>query len=233
MTNRPRTTVVLAMSADGKIADVLRSPARFGSAIDRRHLEEQVAAADAVLFGAATLRTYGTTLRVTAPDLQAQRQEYGQSPQPIQIVCSASGNLDPQLRFFQQPVPRWLLTTSAGKQPWQSSDQFARILVAQFDTKAGWAQVFQQIYAAGVSQLAVLGGGELVASLVAADLIDEFSLTLCPLLLGGRTAPTPLGGAGFAEAIAPRLKLLSVRTIEQEVFLRYQVQPHEFTGESS
>ena len=53
---RPHTTVVLAMSADGKIADVKRSPARFGSAADKAHLEKQVAQVDAVLFGAGTLR---------------------------------------------------------------------------------------------------------------------------------------------------------------------------------
>jgi len=34
MQNRPHTTVVLAMSVDGKIADFRRSPARFGSLVD-------------------------------------------------------------------------------------------------------------------------------------------------------------------------------------------------------
>jgi riboflavin biosynthesis pyrimidine reductase len=41
--HRPHTTVILAMSADGKIADVRRSPARFGSKTDIAHLEEQIA----------------------------------------------------------------------------------------------------------------------------------------------------------------------------------------------
>ena len=38
MQHRPHTTVVMAMSADGKIADVRRSPARFGSLADKAHL---------------------------------------------------------------------------------------------------------------------------------------------------------------------------------------------------
>ncbi|MDR9405249.1 MAG: dihydrofolate reductase family protein, partial [Halothece sp. Uz-M2-17] len=57
--NRPHTTVVLAMSADGKIADTARSAAEFSSHIDRAHLERQVAKADAILFGAGTLRAHG------------------------------------------------------------------------------------------------------------------------------------------------------------------------------
>lgn len=43
------------MSADGKIADVGRSPARFSSPADQTHLENQVAQVNGILFGAGTL----------------------------------------------------------------------------------------------------------------------------------------------------------------------------------
>ncbi|WP_333114605.1 RibD family protein [Microcoleus sp. S11D4] len=108
--DRPYTTVILAISADGKIADAARSPARFGSANDKAHLEQQVADSDAVLFGNGTLQAYGTTMRVISPELLKQRELHGKPPQPAQIVCSRSSKFDPNLRFFQQPVPRWLLT---------------------------------------------------------------------------------------------------------------------------
>ena len=108
--DRPYATVILAISADGKIADAVRSPARFGSAKDKAHLEQQVAASDAVLFGNGTLQAYGTTMRVISPELVKQRELQGKPPQPVQIVCSRSAQFDPNLRFFQQPVPRWLLT---------------------------------------------------------------------------------------------------------------------------
>ena len=108
--DRPHATVILAISADGKIADAVRSPARFGSANDKAHLEQQVAASDAVLFGNGTLQAYGTTMRVISPELLKQRELQGKPPQPVQIVCSRSPAFDLNLRFFQQPVPRWLLT---------------------------------------------------------------------------------------------------------------------------
>jgi 5-amino-6-(5-phosphoribosylamino)uracil reductase len=227
--HRPYTTVVLAMSADGKIADVARSPARFSSLSDRTHLETQIALADGVLFGAGTLRAYGTTLGISNPQLLQLRQQGGVPPQPVQIVCSASADLDPQWRFFRQQVPRWLLTTAAGATHWQKraadGESFERILVA--DTSTGgidWNNAFQQLKQLGVGRLAILGGGELVAALLAADLIDEFWLTVCPLILGGTAAPTPVAGEGFSSQLAPRLELLSVQTIEQEVFLHYRLQ---------
>jgi len=227
--NRSYTTVVLAMSADGKIADLQRSPARFASPADKAHLEQQIANSDGVLFGAGTLRAYGTTLRVSHPSLLQQRYQQKLPPQPIQIVASRTANIDPQLRFFRQPLPRWLLTTSVGAKHWQGCPEFEQILVCEMPESLGidWLAALQQMAILGLSRLAVLGGGELIASLVAADLIDELWLTVCPLILGGATAPTPVEGEGFYSTLAPRLELLSVQTLDQEVFLHYRRQRQE------
>ena len=231
---RPILAVVLAISADGKIADRSHSAARFGSAIDKAHLERQLAQADAMLFGAGTLRAYGTTLRLTDPELLKQRQ----GKQPIQIVCSRSAQLNPDYRFFQQPVPRWLLTTELGAMAWRSqphlADKFDRILTAEVqdiqETQTSdrcisldWHQVMTQFSDLGLEKIIVAGGGELVASLFSANLIDQLWLTVCPLILGGTTAPSPVGGTGFLTAIAPRLELLSAEAIGSEVFLHYRV----------
>lgn len=223
--NRPYTTVVLAMSADGKIADYERSPARFSSLADKLHLEEQIAAADAVLFGAGTLRAYGTTMRVFESQLIQQRYQQKLPPQPLQIVVSATGNIDRQLRFFRQPVPRCLLTTSSGAQPWQNTSEFEQIIICDTSTKSkiDWKDAGQKMSALGLNRLTVLGGGEIVAAMLTADLIDELWLTVCPLLLGGN-APTPVEGVGFTEAIAPRLELISAKVIASEVFLHYRRQ---------
>jgi 5-amino-6-(5-phosphoribosylamino)uracil reductase len=243
--NRPYTTVVLAMSADGKIADAGRSPARFSSPTDKAHLEQQIAAADAVLFGAGTLRAYGTTIKVSDPELLQQRRQSSLALQPVQILVSLEANIDPQLRFFSQPVPRWLLTTSVGAKCWHGRPEFERIIVCE--EKSGvrsqesgvrsqelgvlfprssidWTNALQQLASLGVKRLAVLGGGQLVDSMLAADLIDEFWLTVCPLILGGASSPTPVEGMGFDQALAPRLELISLQAKEGEVFLHYRLQ---------
>lgn len=216
------TTVVLAMSADGKIADVQRSPARFGSPADKAHLETQVAQADAVLFGAETLRAYKTTLPITNPGLLELRQQNHQPPQPIQIVASRSANLNSDWHFFSQPIPRWLLTTPTA-QAW-SSPYFDRILTTGTADGIDWRSAWKILVDSGIQRLAVLGGGAIVWSLLELDLIDELRLTICPLLLGGTIAPTPVAGLGFLEAIAPRLQLVSVEAIANEVFLHYRLQ---------
>ena len=74
-----------------------------------------------------------------------------------------------------------------------------------------------------IQRLLVMGGSELVASLLTDGFIDELYLTVCPLLIGGKTAPTPVGGLGFTLPRTPRLKLLSATVEGDEVFLHYQV----------
>ncbi|RCJ27334.1 riboflavin deaminase [Nostoc sp. ATCC 43529] len=269
--HRPHTTVVLAMSVDGKIADCRREPARFGSRADKAHLEKQIAASDAVLFGAGTLGAYGTTLTISDPNLLQHRAQGVKPLQPIHIVITHSGNLNPEISFFKQPVKRWLLTTTAGAAFWkkrentlrrhlpqlekaengtgsptgwhlqqlsetqqnsvsQSSAQeyppkFEQILV--FETPTGEIDIstaLKHLATLHITRLVILGGGQLVASLLELDLIDELWLTVCPLILGGNNAPTPVDGQGFLSHLAPKLQLLEVNTVEQEVFLHYRLQ---------
>ncbi|MEG4862893.1 dihydrofolate reductase family protein, partial [Microcoleus sp. CZ3-B2] len=86
-----------------------------------------------------------------------------------------------------------------------------------------WIDAFQQLASLGIKHLAILGGGKLVASVLAAGLVDELWLTVCPLILGGADAPTAVEGKGFLADLAPKLELLAVKQMGQEVFLHYKV----------
>jgi 5-amino-6-(5-phosphoribosylamino)uracil reductase len=209
------STLVLAMTVDGKIANIDRSAAKFSSPADFRHLELQVAQVDAVLIGAGTLRIHGTTMRVLDPALIQARIDRGLSPQPIQIVCSRRGDLPPNLKFFQQPVPRWLLTTVLKEQA-----GFDRVLQINDGEDIDWPRAWLELARLGIEHLCILGGGSVSTALWEQDLIDELQLTICPLVLGGAAAPSLCMGNGLA--IPRPLKLISQKTIGQEIFLHYQ-----------
>lgn len=219
--NRPQIVAIAAMSADGKITDRDHRAARFGSRVDQAHLETQIAKADAVIFGANTLRAYGTSLTIRDPALLHHRQTVGKPSQPIHIVCSRSGEFASDLAFFQQGLPRWLLTTAAGAQLWQQGNGFDQLLL--LDAAGDWLPVLADLAARGIEQLAVLGGGELLASFAEQRLLDELWLTICPILLGGRNSPTPLGGIGVLQEEGIHLDLLEYRAIASELFVHYRV----------
>ncbi|MDJ0657906.1 MAG: RibD family protein [Crocosphaera sp.] len=223
MKNRPKTTVILAMTADGKIADFQRNTARFGSNIDKNHLEKQISMMDAVIFGAETLRAYGTTLTVNNPQLLAHRKQHNKPSQPINIIVSASGKIADNLRFFSQPVPHWLMTTEEGAK--NNTLKFEKILT--FPTietgKINLSEAFEHLKEIGINHIGILGGGELVASCLEQNLIDDLWLTICPYILGGKAAPTPVEGFGFLSSEAKKLQLLNLEQKEQEIFLHYKV----------
>ena len=218
------------MSADGKIADAIRSPARFGSPQDKAHLENQITQADAVIFGAGTLRSYGTAIQVNSLENQERRLALGKSPQPVQIVVSRRGEFDPTLRFFSQPVPRWLVLPRPTISPTGNfplldhldrfSKLFDKVIVAEQSQEIIWQQIFEKLVNLGIRKLAVLGGGELVAPLIAQNLIDEFWLTLCPVIFGGKISPTPIDGLGLTSK--QELELLETRVVGSEIFLHYR-----------
>ncbi|MDJ0601250.1 MAG: RibD family protein [Crocosphaera sp.] len=223
MENRPKTTVILAMTADGKIADFQRNAARFGSDIDKNHLEKQISLVDAVLLGAGTLKAYGTTLTVKKSELLANRKQNNQPSQPINIVVSASGKIADNLPFFSQPFPHWLITTEEGAK--NNTSNFEKVLIfSTIETgKINLLQAFKTLKELGLNHIAILGGGELVGSCLEENLIDEFWLTVCPYVVGGKTAPTPVEGKGFLSSHGQKLQLLSLEQIEQEIFLHYKV----------
>ncbi|MEB3292543.1 MAG: dihydrofolate reductase family protein, partial [Synechococcales bacterium] len=143
---------------------------------------------------------------------------------------------DPEWRFFRQPFPRWLITTlpdpekidpaktgpaKTAEQPYPGFDRVLTLPNCQGTFEGN--KLWNLLAAEGFEHLVVLGGGQLVATLFVADRVDELWLTVCPLILGGQAAPSPVQGEGFLAELAPRLQLLQVRSQEQEVFLHYAV----------
>ena len=71
--------------------------------------------------------------------------------------------------------------------------------------------------------LAVEGGGEIIYSLFAADLVDRLSVFVGSLVVGGRDAPTLADGEGFVDPAAfPALNLVGVERLGEGVVLRWQ-----------
>ncbi len=178
---------MLAVSLDGRLAPAEGGAAQLGGEGDRRVLETALSQADAVLVGGETVRVHGTSCLIQQPDLLQSRLSRGQAPQPPVVVWSRSGRFPPQLPFFQQPFERWLLLPS----PLPAMNGFDRVLPF-----TDWPTTLDHFAALGVGRLVVLGGARLAAALVAARVLDEVQLTLCPRLLGGSHGWLPADAPG-------------------------------------
>lgn len=242
-------TAIIAISLDGKISTQVNTRATFTSVNDFHHLETQVSLCDAVIFGANTLRAYHTSLSIKDPNLLNQRKIRQQPPQPLHLVCSPSGNLQPEWAFFSQPLPRGLITTQKGLHQWQENLKVFSLKhdldVSEYDLKLAltmnslpyfkyfflmessginWTHFLNQIQHLNLTKIGILGGSKIVSSFLKEALIDDLWITICPLLIGNINAPTFLLSSFLEESSLPiSLKLLEVKNIEEEIFAHYAI----------
>ena len=75
----------------------------------------------------------------------------------------------------------------------------------------------------GMTNLLIEAGGELLASFVEADEIDEYHIYVGAMLLGNQQALSPLGGVGVDKITqATRLKLQQIETHQEDVKIVYR-----------
>ncbi len=220
-----RVVANCAISLDGRLTSARGERTMLGSSEDRRRMGVLRTQADAVLVGGATFRTWRVPL-------VAQQAWLGTPVPPrsrpiINAVLTRQGLLgQPWSRF---PDPRVSVQVYGPPSLAAPAHEAAlgAVVFARVAPTPGW--VLSELAEQGCETVLVEGGGGLLAPLLAAGLVDELFVTVCPLLLGG-AAPSLVDGPGFSVAEAPRLALVSQEILGDEVFLHYRVRTNRATA---
>ena len=224
----------MAMTADGKIDTAERRGARISGPADSARVDRLRAGADAVMVGGRTLMNEDPRLTVRDPDLVATRTAAGRAAQPMKVgVVSrlTDGDVDHLLEagaFLREGAAAVTLCTST-RSDRQVIDRLRGEgveVVVSGDVRVALADALLALTHRGVERLMVEGGSTLVAALLAAGLVDELQLAMAPLIFGGESAPTPVGGPGWTSADALTLRLVETTTsLDGDVIVRYLVEP--------
>ncbi len=226
----PRIIANLAMSVDGKIDSVFHEGGGFSSRLDRDRLDELRAAGDALVVGAGTIRAEDPPLRVRDPARRRQRQAAGHAEELIVVVVSRSARIPATARFIREPAAARIVAIpedapAAGLVELQAPVDAGRLELFRAGHGAvDIAALVAELSRRGSQTIVVEGGGEVVAAFLEADLLDEVRITLCPMLIGGRRAPTPVAGDGWPLGRRRQLRLLEIDRAGDEFFLRYEVE---------
>jgi riboflavin-specific deaminase-like protein len=223
MATLPFVFINTAMTADGKIAPAGRRYVPFGSARDRRHVLELRATADAVICGARTADSSAVDLGPGPAKYRRLRLKRGLAEFNLRVIVSGTGTIDPGAAVFRRRFSPVIVLTTAAIAP----ARLRRLRAVADEVKVFGKQKLNLPAALrwlrekrGVKRLLCEGGGELNAALFQAGLVNEVHFTICPVIFGGRTAPTLAGGAGIEQlARAARLKLVSMKRAGGEVLL--------------
>lgn len=215
---RPWLVVNMATTLDGATALTGRSGGIGGTA-DHAAFHALRTAADVILVGAGTARAenYGP-VKVPA-ELAAARRDAGRARPARLALVSRSCSIDPDARLFPADAERPLVYT-VEEAP---ADRVAALEPVAEIVRAGTGSVdprliLDDLAAREVRCVLCEGGPSFNGNLIAAHLVDEWCLTLGPLLAGGDSARA---AHGPDVADAPGYRLDRALGDGRDLLLRY------------
>jgi diaminohydroxyphosphoribosylaminopyrimidine deaminase / 5-amino-6-(5-phosphoribosylamino)uracil reductase len=214
LTGRPFVSAKFAMSLDGKIATRSGESRWITSEESRLHGHRLRHIHDAILVGV-------NTVMVDDPQLTSRLEGVAAARQPLRVVVDSQLRLRMSARVVG---PNTLIaTTRAGRMGAAEVVKFP----ATTDGRVALQPLLDELGRRGILSLLVEGGSTVHASFVSEGLVDKVYAYVAPSLIGGREAPSPLGGTGvehLAEAV--RLRELDATRLGADLLITGYVDVH-------
>ncbi len=233
--DRPHVFANFVASLDGIVS--VDPPRGSGAEISGGYAQDRAvmgilrAVADAVVVGAGNLRAEGEhvwTAEHICPELAAPyarlRAALGRGAAPLQVVVTASGDVDLSLPVFSGKWPALLVTTPTGAPRLRAQRSAVPVVVPE--AAARWISLAAVLAAAGLgpgARVLVESGPTSTTRFLAEGTVDDLFLTRAPILVG-RSLEVPTLGLAEGRLFRPgtlRGRLLSARRGGDYLFLRY------------
>lgn len=198
-TGLPFVIAKAACSLDGKIATATGESQWLTGEIARGFGHQLRHQLDAILVGVGTALADDPQLTTRLPARSTKKAK--RSRDPIRIVLDSRLRLplEAKMLHLDSAAPTWIAcTNSAPKDKIQAiKDLGADVLVMPGESgRVALKPLLQELGRRQVQSLLVEGGAETLGSFFDQWLVDKFYFFYAPKILGGKTAPGMLAGAG-------------------------------------
>jgi 5-amino-6-(5-phosphoribosylamino)uracil reductase len=221
LTSRPYVVLSVAASLDGYIDDATPERLLLSNDEDFDRVDSVRAGVDAILVGASTIRADNPRLMVRSEERRAKRVAEGQPESPIKVTITASGDIDPEAKFFATGAIDKVVYTTTATAPALADRMGSAATVVGLGDDVGPADVLADLAGRGVERLMVEGGGTIHTMFLSAGLVDELHVVFAPFLVGDAGAPRFVNPAVFPQDSKHRMVLAEARAIGDCVLLRY------------
>jgi 5-amino-6-(5-phosphoribosylamino)uracil reductase len=223
----PRPYIILscATSADGYLDDA--SPRRLilSGPADLDRVDDLRAGCDAILVGAGTVRKDNPRLLIRDPRRRARRAARGLPEHPARVTLTATGDLDPEARFFAPGAER-LVYCATPALPRAQATLGDRAALMDAGAPLSLAALLENLSERNVVRLLVEGGARVLAEFLAHDLADELHLATAPFFVADPAAPR-LNLHSLPNLNGPEnpMTLAEVQRLDDVVLHRYLLGP--------
>ena len=221
MPSRPYVLLSCATSADGYLDDAAPRRLILSGPADLDRVDEVRAGCDAILVGATTVRADNPRLLIRDPRRSARRAARGLPAHPARVTLTATGDLDPQARFFAPGALRLVYCATPALTPARARLGDSAVLIDAGDPlSVGF--ILADLAERGVARLLVEGGARVLGDFLAAGLADQLDLAVAPFFVADPAAPRlDLPGPGTDGPMT----LAETRRVGEVALLRYLLGP--------
>lgn len=218
---RPHVVLSAATSVDGYVDGTSDTRLLLSNQNDFDRVDEVRAGVDAILVGANTIRRDNPRLLVRSSERQDERIGRGLPAHPIKVTLTATGDLDPNAKFFTAGDTEKLVYTSDVALA-VVRDQLGAVATAlPAGDPIDLGAVLDDLGDRKVERLMVEGGGTVHTQFLTAGLVDEIHLVIAPFFVGERDAPRFVHPGRFPQNPKHPMTLAETRQIGDVVLLRY------------
>ena len=222
---RPFVLVNVAVSADGKLSTRERRQVKISGPEDFDRVDIIKSWADAIMVGIGTILADDPSLTVKSPVRIGDRLSLGRSEHPVRIIVDSKGRTPPDAKILHKGSGRRIIAVSRAAPDSQIIllKPYADIITCGED-EVDLAELLIELGRQGIGRLMVEGGGTLIAGLFASGLVDQVSMFVGNMIIGGKDAPTLADGMGWIrEEEFTRLELIQVKPMDQGVLIDWKV----------
>lgn len=219
---RPYVILNAAMTLDGKIATATGSSNISGKK-DLERVHQIRKECDAIMVGIGTVM-------VDDPRLTVHKIDAKPEDNPVRVVVDSKCRTPVDARITNSDAKTIIAGANEYKEDFMKSDAYETLKKrgVQFffsgDDRVDLKALMNYLHEEGIEKLMLEGGATLNFSMIKSGLIDEISICVAPMIVGGANAKTFFDGEGFDtmdEAV--RLELTDSYTLDEDLILTYKV----------
>lgn len=212
---RPRVTLKLATSLDGRIATASGESQWITGEEARAEGHRLRASHDAILIGVGTALADDPLLTVRQPGLEDR--------QPVRIVMDSRQRLDPESKLARtaRDTPVIVVTVQLPAPALVRAGVEVIQVHAGRDGRPSLTHVLTALRGRGLISLLVEGGGEVAGSFLRGEAVDRIEWFRAPILLGAEGRPCVAALELANLAAAPQFRRVSAEPVGDDLWERY------------
>ncbi len=216
-TKKPFVVLKMAMSLDGKISTKTGDSSWISSNESRKQVHRLRKVVDAVIVGI-------NTIAKDDPMLNIRNVPKGKFDNPLRIIVDSKARISLSSKVLKDNSSKTIIAVTKAA-PARKIAQIKKLgaevlILKDREGKVSLSSLITKLGERNITHVLIEGGGSLAASAIEEKIVDKIIFFIAPIIIGGKTAPTPIEGKGIDQLIkAVSLKDVLVRKSGQDIMI--------------